>query len=199
MAHRVGAQGQVTATDVDLRYLKRLRAKNLNVRQQDILKQRPEAGAYDLVTARAVLHHLASPERAIRNMVYGLKPGGRLLLIEPDFLPTEATPPALRQFWEGWLAWSRSVGINYFIGRTLPSLLTAAGIGDIAAEGTTDLYPGGSPWSEYWLETTSELQPRLLESTYLTRPVLTRFRRIYSDPKVWTSAITFVGAWGTKP
>ncbi len=81
MAHEVGPRGQVIATDIDLRYLKRLRAKNLEVRQQDILQQMPEAGKYDLVTCRAVLHHIASPEEAIRNMVYALKPGGYLLLI----------------------------------------------------------------------------------------------------------------------
>ena len=198
MAQRVGPQGQVVATDVDLRYLKRLRAKNLDVRQQDILKQMPEAGRYDLVTARAVLHHIASPEEAIRHMVSALKPGGHLLLIEPDFLPTTATPSSLRVFWEGWLQWSRSVGINYFIGRTLPSLLTAAGVEDIAAEGTTAMYPGGSPWSEYWLETIAELKPRLLESSFMTRAVLTRFQRVYSDHKVWTSAITFIASSGTK-
>ena len=198
MAHKVGPQGQVIATDVDLRYLKRFRTKNLEVRQQDILKQMPEAGRYDLVTARAVLHHIASPEEAIRNMVYVLKPGGHLLLIEPDFLPTIATPSSLRLFWEGWLEWSRSVGINYFIGRTLPSLLIAASLCDVAAEGTTEFYPGRSPWSKYWLETTSELKPRLLESRHITRAVLARFEGIYSDPKVWTSAITFVASWGTK-
>ena len=198
MAHRVGPQGQVIATDVDLKYLTRLRAKNLEVRQQDILKQVPETGTYDLVTARAILHHIASPRKAIRNMVSALKPGGHLLLIEPDFLPTEATPPSLRPFWEGWLEWSRSAGINYFIGRTLPSLLTAAGLREIAAEGTTEVYPGGSPWSKYWLDTTSELKPRLLESGCMTRAVLARFERTYSDPKVWTSAITFVASWGTK-
>jgi 2-polyprenyl-3-methyl-5-hydroxy-6-metoxy-1,4-benzoquinol methylase len=60
------------------------------------------------VTARAVLHHVADPEKAIANLVASLRPGGAILLIEPDFLPvTIAEPPEVRTFWSGWLAWSR--------------------------------------------------------------------------------------------
>lgn len=200
MAGKVSPQGQVVATDIDLRYIDNLRAPNLEVRQLDILKDKLEPATYDLVTTRAVLHHVSSPKKAIRNMVQSLKPGGVLLSLEPDFLPaTAATPDALRTFWQAWLAWSSSVGIDYFIGRTMPGLLTASGLDRVAAEGTTALYPGGSPWAEYWIETLKELRPRLLDSGYLTGPMFSRFNRLYSDPRIWTSAITFVGSWGTKP
>ncbi len=46
-----------------------------------------EEDAYDLVTARAVLHHIQSPEKAIQRMLAALKPGGVFLSIEPDMLP----------------------------------------------------------------------------------------------------------------
>jgi hypothetical protein len=133
-------------------------------------------------------------------MVRALKPGGVLLSIEPDFLPTAAaTPEALRLFWQAWLEWSQSVGINYFIGRTMPGLLTTAGLDNVAAEGTTAMYRGDSPWAKYWLETIDELRPRLLESGSMTRPMLTHFHRSYTDTRLWTSAITFVASWGRKP
>ena len=200
MATKVGPKGKVVATDLDLRYIGDLRAPNLEVRQLDILKNTPVPGKYDLVTARAILHHIPSPQKAIKHMAQFLKPGGILLSIEPDFLPaTAATPEPLRAFWQGWLEWSHSAGVDYFIGRKMPGLLSAAGLHDVGAEGTTAFYPGKSPWAEYWLETLQELRPRLLESGYLTTPLLSRFKRLYSDPKLWTSAITFVASWGTKP
>ena len=203
MAARVAPNGHVTATDTDLRYIGDLREPNLEVQRLDILKDQldqVEGRTYDLVTARAVLHHVRSPKKAIQHMVSFLKPGGVLLSIEPDFLPaTAATPEPLRAFWQAWLQWSTSVGIDYFIGRKMPARLAAAGLAHVGAQGTTALYPGKSPWAHYWLETLQELQPRLLESGYVSRPLLSRFKRLYSDPRIWTSAITFVASWGTKP
>jgi hypothetical protein len=36
------------------------------------------------------------------------RPGGAILLIEPDFLPVSVAEPAgIRAFWDGWLSWSR--------------------------------------------------------------------------------------------
>ncbi len=200
LATKVRPKGHVTATDIDLRYIDNLRAPNLEVRQLDVLKDKVEPGAYDLVTARAVLHHIRSPKRAVQHMVQFLKPGGILLSIEPDFLPaTAATPQPLRAFWQAWLDWSQSVGVDYFIGHKMPSLLSASGLDAVGAEGTTALYCGNSSWAQYWLETLNELRPRLIDSGYLTAPQLSRFKRLYSDPRVWTSAITFVASWGTKP
>lgn len=200
MAGKVGPKGHVVATDIDLRYIDNLHAPNLEERQLDILKPITDDRRYDLVTARAILHHLRSPKKAIRHMAELLKPGGILLSIEPDFLrATAAAPEPLRHFWQAWLDWSRSVGVNYFIGRTMPGLLAATGLHDVGAEGTTALYRGKSPWAQYWLETLDELRPRLLESGYVTAPMLARFKLLYSDPRIWTSSITFVASWGTKP
>jgi len=200
MAGKVAPKGHVVATDIDLRYTDTLHAPNLEVRQLDILKDKVETATYDLVTARAVLHHVPSPKKAIQHMVQALKPGGVLLSIEPDFLPaTAATPEPLRVFWQAWLEWSRSVGIDYFIGRAMPGLLTAAGLDHVGAEGTTALYRGSSPWAKYWLDTVQELRPRLLQSSTMSSALLSRFNRLYSNSRTWTSAITFVASWGTKP
>jgi SAM-dependent methyltransferase len=201
MATKVAPKGRVVATDLDLHYIDNLQAPNLEVRQLDILKDtRTETATYDLVTARAILHHIRSPKKAIKHMVDYLKPGGILLSIEPDFLPaTAATPEPLRAFWQAWLEWSHSVGVDYFIGRTIPNLLSAAGLDRVGAEGTTAIYRGDSPWAKYWLDTLQELRPRLLKSGYISQPSLTGFNRLYSDPRHWTSAITFVASWGTKP
>jgi SAM-dependent methyltransferase len=191
LAGRVAPNGRVVATDLDLRYVGDPHAPNLKVRQLDILKDEVEASVYDLVTARAVLHHVQSPKKAVQHMVAFLKPGGVLLSIEPDFLPaTVASPEPLRAFWQAWLQWSKSAGVDYFVGSRMPALLSATGLDHVGAEGTTALYRGKSPWAEYWLETIKELRPRLIESGYV---------RLYSDPRIWTSAITFVASWGTNP
>ena len=200
MSKRVGSSGHVVASDIDLQYMKGLGRSNLEVRPLNILKERPEFNKYDLITARAVLHHIGNPGIGIRNMVQALKLGGALLSIEPDFLAAIATtPPPLHSFWQGWLKWSQSVGVDYFIGRKMPDLLVAAGLQEVAGEGTTEIYPGRSLWAEYWLDTIRELKDRLLESGYISSHDLDCFERSYSDPDAWTSAITFVATWGKRP
>jgi SAM-dependent methyltransferase len=112
-----------------------------------------DRGAFDLVTARAVLHHVAEAQAAIANMVASLKPDGAILLIEPDFLPVGvAEPPQVRAFWEGWLAWSSQRGIDYFIGGTLAPRLGSLGLANISGGAETAIYNGGSLWADYWIE-----------------------------------------------
>lgn len=200
LASQVAPGGHVVASDIDTRYISSFVVPNLEVRQLNILEDAVEDCAYDLVTARAVLHHIDSPEKAVRRMLAALKPGGVFLFIEPDMLPaTAAEPESVRAFWQGWFQWSNSVGIDYFIGRKMPSLLVGLTLEAVAVEGHTALYNGGSPWAAYWLETLKELRPRLIESGYSTEILMSEFDNLYSDPRFWTSAITFIAAWGRKP
>lgn len=200
LATRVAPGGHVVASDIDVRYLDGLNAPDLEVRQLNILDGSLEQNAYDLVTARALLHHLPSATDAVKPMIAALKPGGVLLSIEPDFLPATATEPeTIREFWQGWLQWSRSVGIDYFIGRKMPAMLAGVGLRHVGAEGDTAIYAGGSTWSKYWRDTLQELRPKLLESGYVNQQMLSAFDTLYTDPSYWTSAITFTASWGYKP
>ncbi len=191
--------GYVVATDLDTSYITDLHGRNLEVRPLNILEAKVEQGEYDLVTARAVLHHLRDRQRAVGQMVTALKPGGVLLCVEPDMLPAAAAEPdSLQRFWQGWLKWSASAGIDYFLGRKMPGLLAGSGLQRVEAVGNTAIYNGGSPWATYWLETLNELRPKLLDSGFVSDESLRVVEQFYLDPNHWTSAITFVGAWGFK-
>jgi ubiquinone/menaquinone biosynthesis C-methylase UbiE len=101
LAERVSPGGTAVAVDLDLSLI-HVRMPNLELRKADIVAAPVERGAFDLVTARAVLHHVADPEAAIANMITSLRAGGALLLIEPDFLPVSvAEPPEVHAFWDG--------------------------------------------------------------------------------------------------
>src|SRR5215510_6369647 len=86
LAKRVSPGGTAVAVDLDLSLIQ-VHMPSLELRKTDIVAGPVERGTFDLVTARAVLHHVADAQAAIANMVAGLKPGGAILLIEPDFLP----------------------------------------------------------------------------------------------------------------
>jgi SAM-dependent methyltransferase len=199
LAEFVAPTGHVVASDIDLSYIRDLQVPCLEIRRIDILQGGIEEGCYDFVVARALLHHLMSARKALERMVTALKPGGLLLSIEPDMLPcTVAEPDSMHLFWQGWLKWSVGAGIDYFIGRKIPAWLDSLGMKDVAGEGHTSQFNGGSDWATYWTETMRELAPSLLKSGYMTEKRLEEFRTCYQDPHYWTSVITFTANWGRK-
>ena len=196
LARRVSPDGKAVAVDLDLSLID-VRAPNLELRQDDIVAAPVDRRSFDLVTARAVLHHVANVEAAIGNLVASLRPDGAILLIEPDFLPVSvAEPPEVRAFWNGWLAWSRERGIDYQIGRTLAPRLAALGLTQISGTAETAIYNGGSPWADYWTQTITELRDDLISSGKLNDALVDMFLGYCADPSWWTQTIAFTAVHG---
>ena len=196
LAERVSPSGTAVAVDLDLSLI-HVRMQNLELRQADILAGPIEHGAFDLVTARAVLHHVADPEAAMANMTASLRAGGALLLIEPDFLPVSiAEPQEVRAFWDGWLAWSRERGIDYHIGRTLAPRVASLGLTKISGTAETAIYNGGSLWADYWIQTVTELRGDLISSGKVDQALIDRFLACCSDSTWWTQTIAFTAVHG---
>jgi SAM-dependent methyltransferase len=199
LARRVAPDGRAVAIDLDLSLLE-TDVPNLELRKGDILAGPVAPRDFDLVTARAVLHHLADAPTAIKNLVASVRPGGAVLLIEPDFLPVSvAEPDEVRVFWEGWLAWSREEGIDYMIGRRLSAMLAALGLETIEAVAETALYNGASPWAQYWEQTVIELRARLIASGKLERQSIDTFLAHCADPTWWTQTIAFTVVQARTP
>ena len=199
LAERVAPGGRAIAVDLDLSLVD-ADLPNLELRQADIVAAPVEPRDFDLVTARAVLHHVADARAAIANLVASVRPGGAILLIEPDFLPVSvAEPPDVRAFWDGWLAWSRRAGIDYLIGRSLPAALAGLAMREIDATAETALYNGGSPWAEYWRQTVVELRGRLIASGDLDDRSIDAFLAHCADPAWWTQTIAFTAVAARAP
>jgi SAM-dependent methyltransferase len=199
LAERVAPDGRAVADDLDLSLVD-VRAPNLELRRADIVAGPIDPGTFDIVTARAVLHHVADADAAVRNLVASLAPGGGILLIEPDFLPVSVAEPGdVRAFWDGWLAWSRDAGIDYHIGRTLAPRLAALGLERVAGTAETAVYCGGSEWANYWVDTVTELQERLVASGHLDQRRIDAFLAHCRDPHWWTQTIAFTAVHGRAP
>ena len=196
LARQTAPDGQAIAVDLDLSLVD-VHLPNLELRKVDIMRAPVERGSFDLVTARAVLHHVADADTAIANLIASLRPGGAILLIEPDFLPvTIAEPPEVRAFWDGWLAWSRERGIDYHIGRTLAPRLAALGLEKIGGNAETAVYNGTSLWADYWTQTVKELREDLISSGKLSTGLVDAFLGYCADPAWWTQTIAFAAVHG---
>jgi 2-polyprenyl-3-methyl-5-hydroxy-6-metoxy-1,4-benzoquinol methylase len=199
LARQVAPDGRAVAVDLDLSLVD-VRSPNLELRNADIMAGPIEPGNFDVVTVRAVLHHVADAEKAIANLVASLRPGGAILLIEPDFLPvTIAEPPEVHAFWSAWLAWSRDQGIDYEIGRTLAPRLAALGLEQIGGTAEAVIYNGTSLWSDYWTQTVTELREDLMGSGKLNHVLVDTFLGYCADPAWWTQTIAFTAVHGYAP
>jgi SAM-dependent methyltransferase len=199
LAQRTVPGGRALAIDLDLSLME-AESPGLEIGRGDILDGPVEAGSFDIVTARAVLHHVADASAAIANLVASIRPGGSILLIEPDFLPVSVAEPAdVRAFWEGWLSWSRTEGIDYCIGRRLAPKLAQMGLEQVAATAETVQYNGGSAWAEYWVQTVVVLRERLLASPALDETLIDAFLRHCANGGWWTQTIAFTAAQGRAP
>jgi 2-polyprenyl-3-methyl-5-hydroxy-6-metoxy-1,4-benzoquinol methylase len=200
MAEYIAPEGQIVALDLDLSLVDDVRAPRVEFRQGDIVKGPVDPGRFDLVTARAVLHHVADAKAATGNLVASLRPGGAILLIEPDFLPASvAEPVEVRTFWSEWLAWSRERAIDYYIGRTLASRLAAYGLKEIGGTAETAVYNGGSHWADYWRQTITELRGDLVQPGKLNDALIDAFLAHCADPNWWTETIAFTAVHARAP
>ena len=82
MAKQVGPEGSVTATDIDIRFLKEKRSDNFRVIEEDFTKNGSilPAQHFDLIHARNVLMHWPDKQEQVNKMVALLKPGGILVV-----------------------------------------------------------------------------------------------------------------------
>jgi ubiquinone/menaquinone biosynthesis C-methylase UbiE len=92
LCRRVGSSGRVVATDINTRFLDGLNFGILEVRTHNMVVDGIESDAFDFVHTRNVLFHLSQRQTALERMVSALKPGGALLVEDPDFGSWAANP-----------------------------------------------------------------------------------------------------------
>jgi SAM-dependent methyltransferase len=199
LATRVGAAGHVVASDIDTRYLDRLSLPNLDVRKLDVTRDALGEG-YDLVCCRALLHHVPERIDVVGRLAAAVKPGGVLLIEEPDFHPVLATDSVtMRDFWQGFLAWAANQGIDYFIGRRVAGLMAGRGLKEITAHGETILYNGGSLPARYLRLTMAELETPLLASGLIAPATWQAALTLFDNAEFWSWQNCYVTTTGRKP
>lgn len=201
LAERVTPSGVAVASDLNVDFADDSSMPGLQVRELNILTDPLEVGAYDLVTTRLVLHHLPAWQTALQRMVEALRPGGWLVVLEPDLLPALVTePPALRSFWEGFLEWAETKRIDYMIGRKLAPQIAALGLEPVIGEATGAVFNGGSLWARWFeLGIADMLGRQLLESETVDLDSFEAFRAAMRDPSYYTSVMDVVAVRAQKP
>lgn len=200
---RVGKEGHVVATDIDVRALLELPTDaRLEIRQHDVINDDLEQDRFDLVHARLFLEHLPQRDLALEKMVAALRPGGWLVVESVDYVAAEPVSEhgaaehahsqsvRLREF--------ERLGIAHHLGRALPAMLRARGLVEVGNEGRVWIMEGGSAGARWFKLSMAHLRPRLVGEGKLSDSEVDRMLELFDDPAWAAFTPVIVGAWGKK-
>ena len=197
----VGPSGSVTAVDIDTVLLELIPAQNLTVQQLDVRTGELPAGAYDLVTCRALLHQIAEYAPAVlARMAAAVKPGGWLLVQEPDFhLAPTTEPAAWAATWKALIEWGHANGVDWLIGRNLPSMVSQLRLERPQAKTDVQNIRGRDRGALYFKLFFAEVRDRVIDSGRLDAATLDAASGLLDDPDYWTQCWMMTAVWARKP
>lgn len=192
MHAQVGSIGRVVAVDQNVRFLGHL-PSGVEVVEGDVRELALPAEAFDVVHARYVLIHNADSGAVLDALLRCLKPGGWLLLEEPDFGAAQAFlgPDPLQQaFARVHLAilttfTSRSMDPRF--GARLPAVLGARApeLEVVALECDSPLERGGSGLANMMRLSTQQLADKYLATGVASAEDMDGYAKFASDPACW--------------
>lgn len=203
----VGAEGEVVGTDIDeamlaaaARFVADEGLGNVVLRNDDLFATRLEPASFDLVHARFELTPLGRGEEQMQTYVGLLRPGGTVVLEDPDWGSWHFNPPAqageklIALVCEAFARWGDAEA-----GRKQLELLRSFGIaGHVRAEVLA--LPPGHPYLRLPLQFATALKARLV--TFVDVGELERLRQEaeseLQDPGRWGTTFTLLQSWGKR-
>lgn len=199
LCRAAGPTGRVVAVDLDTRFVDELDEDNLAVCRLDVVNDELPRGPFDLIHTRAVLLHIPEREAVLARLVSRLRPGGWLLLEEPDnALHLDLASGKYREAWSYLAASLAAAGTANDWARQLPSLFQAHGLTGIRAECHAPHFTGGSSVAQCLQVSIRQLSERMVAQG-ATPELLDEVESQLSDPARWFPGLPFVTAWGRRP
>jgi SAM-dependent methyltransferase len=191
----------VTSIDINPVLLELLPQQNVSVQQMDVRTGELGSESYDLVTCRAMLHQIADfAPQVLAGMAQALKPGGWLLIQEPDFhLGPTTEPEVWARAWKGLIEWGQANGVDWLIGRRLPSMVAALGMGHPLAKTDVQNLRGRDRGALYFQLFIAEVRDRVIEGGQLDAATIDAASELLNDPDYWTQCWMMTAVWVRKP
>lgn len=204
MAAVVGQCGKVTAVDVDTRFVANLKLPNVDVLEADIRHFSLENASFDLVHARYVLIHLPDFQVALSRMIDLLKPGGWLVIEEPDFSAAKAitgketTCQSVNRVNRAISQMFANRGMDYALGVKLPAVCQTLGLQQLSVENNTPLSKGGSGVAMVMKMSTKQLAAKYIATGEATQQDIEQYCQFAEDPHTWAIYYSTIGVSAKK-
>lgn len=202
LSERVGSGGKVVAADIDTRFVERIDLPNVEARRVDILQDEIEGSTFDLVHCRLLIIHLKPPIEALKRMTEAAKPGGWVMIEEPDFSSYRAADPshplsadfsaAVQRTFENV---ARAGLFDPYYGRQVRSLLENTGLTEVQNVGSVYVRNGiDSEAREHFLSL-----PLLAKAGHCSEEDRAIIEAGLLDPNFRFIGHTIYSAWGRRP
>ena len=205
----VGTGGEVTGFDIDEsmlaiadRFVTEEHLRNVGLVKDDLFASELESDSFDLVHARYEICPLGRAQEQMETYLRLARPGGTIVLEDPDASSWHFNPPApaLERLIELIVEAFRLSGGDWFAGRKHLHLLREFGIeGNVRAE--VIALPPGHPYLRLPLQFATSLEERLL--SLVTADELRALREQgeteLQEPGRWGTTFTLLQCWGPVP
>jgi ubiquinone/menaquinone biosynthesis C-methylase UbiE len=112
--------GELVLIDQSIQMLRKAQGKGLDPLRGDVTRLPFPDASFDRVVVVDALHHFVNPQDSIRDMLRVLKPGGRLVIEEPDIRLGVVKLVALAE----WLA---AMGSHFFTPAEISAMVESYG------------------------------------------------------------------------
>jgi SAM-dependent methyltransferase len=204
LAQQVGEQGKVTAIDRDIRFIAQINLPNVEIIQTDICDFFSEQPTFDLIHARCVLIHIPQIQVALTRLIDLLKPGGWLVLEEPDFLASRAVAgnheamQSVDRVNQAILQMFKQRGIDPAISVKLSAILQQRRLTLVTVENEAPLLPGGADLATILKQSAIHLTDNYLATGKATEKDIKAYCQFASDPQSWAIYHGMVGVIAQK-
>jgi SAM-dependent methyltransferase len=209
MAAQVGRGGAAFGVDVSQAQLEvarreaqRLGQAQLRFVQADAYQTGLPRAAFDVVYCRFLLCHLTQPERALREMIALLKPGGVLLCDDVDVASIFADPPSpiVDRMRDLMRAVGVARGVDYCLGIRLHRLFRQLGLNP-QVRFDQPIYATGEG-KRFWEYTVLEAGPAIVQAGLATQDDLQRLAedlaQVARDETILVAQARKVQVWARK-
>ncbi len=204
MSQTVGEGGKVAAIDINPRFLGDV-PDNVEVRRADITSAATfDENTYDIIHGRLIIFHIPDARPVLANLKRALKPGGVLLLEEPNLCIQMAmaddaeTNAALARVYQAWLAVYANMGLDPAIGLKLPGLFEDVGLGDVEYSTDAPITPGGSVFARMKAMALAHVRDAVLKTGIASASDVEVYMAASENPRVKTQYYALVSVRGRK-
>ena len=204
LEQRVGPSGKVVALDTNPRFLRGSSMSNIEILQGDICDAELPLAMFDLVHARYLLIHIADYRTAFERMLRCVKPGGWVVIEEPDFESARAiTGPdedkaAFGRVTHAIERMFTSLGMDYALGAKLPALFQQQDLTQLTVEHEGHLSAGGGAVAQLMKVSAEQLREKYVATGLVTEADIEQYCRFADDPESWAiyyATVAVTGWW----
>lgn len=205
MSDVVGTKGSVAAVDISTRFLRDATWSNVAVYEADIRSVELEPASFDIAHARFVFIHQADWNTAFQAALRLLKPGGHLVIEEPDF--SVSRPLAGKEgFRQSFLRVHHAIQamfsarkMDHAFGLRLPAIFEESRLDGITFENEAPISQGGKPFPRMMGMSTRQLREKYLATGLATADDIENYGVFSSHPSCWAIYHGTIRAVGRRP